>query len=69
MVEQPTGMHQIVLRVRQRFGGDVMTPDFEAWFIDLLQEANVKVCGGDMTGCADVAAQPADYGPATTSHF
>jgi hypothetical protein len=69
MVEQPTGVHQIVLRVRQRFGGNVMTSDFEAWLIDLLQEARVKVGGGDVTGCANVAAQPADHGPTTTSHF
>jgi hypothetical protein len=69
MVEQPAGVYQIVLRVRQRFGGDVMTPDFEVWFVDLLQKAGVKVCGGDVTGRADLAAQPVDHGPTAAAHF
>jgi hypothetical protein len=62
-------VHQIVLRVRQHVDGDVMTPDFEAWFVDLLQEVGVKVCGGDVTSRADVAAQPADHGSSAAAHF
>jgi hypothetical protein len=55
--------------MRQRVGGDVMPPDFETWFVDLLQKAGVKVCGGNVTGRADLATQPADHGPTAATHF